>query len=121
MSSDMPQPLAATSQVESQGPHTKVRNRSTQEEMPETGGMVQIPVDEAPSSSPDHEGIYPHDDEKSDRGRNSPAVEESLEARLERLGRQRPEVFGSIWAEIGFVFSISMAQVLTVGKSCAFF
>ncbi len=44
----------------------------------------------------------------------SPAAEESLEARLERLGRQRPEVFGSLWAEIGFVFSISMSQVLSV-------
>ncbi|KAH8682923.1 major facilitator superfamily domain-containing protein [Tricladium varicosporioides] len=36
-----------------------------------------------------------------------------MEARLERLGRQRPEVFDSIWAEIGFVFSISMSQILT--------
>jgi hypothetical protein len=45
---------------------------------------------------------------------DAPAIEESTEARLERLGRQRPEVFGSIWAEIVFVFSISMSQVLTV-------
>jgi hypothetical protein len=44
----------------------------------------------------------------------APAVEESLEVRLEQLGRQRPEVFGSVWAEIGFVFSISMSQVLSV-------
>ncbi|PMD43547.1 MFS general substrate transporter [Hyaloscypha variabilis F] len=43
----------------------------------------------------------------------SPAGEESLEARLERLGRQRPEVFRSLWAEMGFVFSISMSQVLS--------
>ena len=41
-------------------------------------------------------------------------AEESEEARLERLGRQRPEVFDSIWSEIGFVFSISMSQVLSV-------
>jgi hypothetical protein len=46
----------------------------------------------------------------------SPAAEESLEARLERLGRQRPEVFSSVWAEIGFVFSISMSQVLSVSR-----
>ncbi|KAH8598189.1 MFS multidrug transporter-like protein [Bisporella sp. PMI_857] len=39
--------------------------------------------------------------------------EESPEARLERLGRQRPDVFGSLWAEVGFVFSISMSQVLS--------
>lgn len=47
-------------------------------------------------------------------GIDPPAVEESVDARLERLGRQRPEVFESIWAEIGFVFSISMSQVLSV-------
>jgi hypothetical protein len=43
-------------------------------------------------------------------------VEETLEARIDRLGRQRPEVFGSVWAEVGFVFSICMAQVLTVSS-----
>ena len=44
-------------------------------------------------------------------------VEESTEARLERLGRQRPDVFASIWSEIGFVFSISMSQILSVSFS----
>ncbi|RKF64435.1 Drug resistance protein [Erysiphe neolycopersici] len=39
--------------------------------------------------------------------------EESLETRLRRLGSQRPEVFSSLWAEIGFIFSISMSQILT--------
>ncbi|KHJ31090.1 putative mfs multidrug transporter [Erysiphe necator] len=39
--------------------------------------------------------------------------EESLKSRLKRLGSQRPEVFSSIWAEIGFIFSISMSQILT--------
>ena len=53
------------------------------------------------------------------QGINSPyhdalLIEESIEARLERLGRQRNMVFGSIWSEVGFVFSISMSQVLTV-------
>lgn len=42
-----------------------------------------------------------------------PAVEESMEARIERLGRERPPAFKSIWAEIGFVFSIYMSQILT--------
>ncbi|PMD28151.1 MFS general substrate transporter, partial [Hyaloscypha hepaticicola] len=54
----------------------------------------------------------PFEEGKSPKG-GSPAVDESLEARLERLGRQRPELFGSVWAEIGFVFSISMSQVLS--------
>lgn len=52
--------------------------------------------------------------EKSPQEPGSPAIEESAEARVERLGRQRPEVFDSIWSEIGFVFSISMSQVLSV-------
>ena len=40
--------------------------------------------------------------------------EETHEARIERLGRQRPEKFKTLWAEIGFVFSIVMSQVMTV-------
>jgi hypothetical protein len=55
----------------------------------------------------------PFEKENSPHG-GSPTVEESLEARLGRLGRQRPEAFGSVWAEIGFVFSISMSQILSV-------
>lgn len=42
--------------------------------------------------------------------------EESLEARIERLGRERPQEFKSLWAEIVFVFSISMSQVLSVSQ-----
>jgi len=41
-------------------------------------------------------------------------VEESMEARLERLGRQRPEIFPSLLAEIGFIFSVCMSQVFGV-------
>jgi hypothetical protein len=40
--------------------------------------------------------------------------EETQGARIERLGRQRPEQFKTLWAEIGFVFSIVMSQVITV-------
>ena len=40
-------------------------------------------------------------------------VEESLEARIERLGRERPPPFKTIWSEIAFVFSIIMSQLLT--------
>lgn len=47
-------------------------------------------------------------------GSESPSVEESAETRIARLGKQRPEVFKSLWAEIGFVFAISMSQVLSV-------
>jgi hypothetical protein len=40
--------------------------------------------------------------------------EETAEQRIERLGRERPQQFKTLWAEIGFVFSITMSQVLTV-------
>ena len=49
-----------------------------------------------------------------------PVTEETIDQRIERLGRQRPEVFDSVWAEIVFVFSICMAQVLTVSVSHGF-
>ena len=37
---------------------------------------------------------------------------ESERARIERLGRQRPEQLGSLWKEAGFVFSVVMSQAL---------
>ncbi|ETS79710.1 hypothetical protein PFICI_09563 [Pestalotiopsis fici W106-1] len=40
-------------------------------------------------------------------------IEESLQARIERLGRQRPPTFTTAWSEICFVFSIAMSQFLT--------
>lgn len=40
-------------------------------------------------------------------------IEESFEARIERLGRERPPTFSSAWAEIGFCFSVVMSQILT--------
>jgi MFS family permease len=39
--------------------------------------------------------------------------EESLEARIERLGRERPAAFLTLWAELAFVFSVLMSQVMT--------
>ncbi|KAM0719034.1 hypothetical protein Q7P37_004939 [Cladosporium fusiforme] len=42
-----------------------------------------------------------------------PLDEEPLQARIERLGRERPAVFTSVWREAGFVFSISMSQLMT--------
>lgn len=43
-----------------------------------------------------------------------PDVEGQSEvARLEQLGRQRPETFQSKWQEFAFVFSIVMSQALT--------
>ncbi|KIW06964.1 uncharacterized protein PV09_02623 [Verruconis gallopava] len=49
------------------------------------------------------------------RPTNKPAicVEESIEARLNRLGRQRPSKFKSAWSELGFCYSVAMSQALT--------
>ena len=49
----------------------------------------------------------------SDKQQDS-AESESIDARIERLGRDRPEKFKSIWAELGFCFSICMSQILAV-------
>ncbi len=42
-----------------------------------------------------------------------PDNEDSLDVRLERLGRERPPTFKTMWREIAFVFSIIMSQILT--------
>ena len=43
----------------------------------------------------------------------SPPPEESLEARIKRLGRERPSAFKNAHSEVAFVFSILMSQILT--------
>lgn len=40
-------------------------------------------------------------------------TEESLQAGIERLGRERPPTFTTPWNEVSFVFSITMSQFLT--------
>ena len=39
--------------------------------------------------------------------------EESLEARIERLGRERPASFPTMWSEVAFIFSVMMSQIMT--------
>src|SRR6478735_2252388 len=51
--------------------------------------------------------------ELHDTATSSSVVDESLQARIERLGRERPPIFTTRWSEIIFVFSISMSQFLT--------
>lgn len=117
MSNHIPETPVVGSQVEGQSPHSSEdwTNSSSSR-----GGVVMAEVNEAPIVTIDQEEPrvpethIPREDHKNSLERDVPAVEESHEAMLERLGRQRPEVFRSIWSEIGFVFSISMAQVLTV-------
>ena len=42
---------------------------------------------------------------------------ESDRARIERLGREKPEVFKSLWAEVGFCYSILASQFMAVSDS----
>ncbi|KAI8722961.1 MFS domain-containing protein [Fusarium sp. LHS14.1] len=67
-------------------------------------GLPQV-VDPLPidTPSPGHHDI----------AESTPPVDESLQARIERLGRERPPIFTTHWSEIIFVFSISMSQFLT--------
>ncbi|CZT24483.1 related to transporter (major facilitator superfamily) [Ramularia collo-cygni] len=56
-----------------------------------------------------------HDLSGADEGRDTPISQlegESEDARIERLGRQRPEKLKSLWIEIAFVFSITVGQAL---------
>lgn len=41
-----------------------------------------------------------------------PHTEEEEAARIERLGRERPAKLGSMWKEVGFVFTIVFSQCL---------
>ena len=85
----------------------------------EPGGIT----DTAVSVTHDNEKLATEREDKNDISNDGTATstsqtpnadEESLEARLERLGRARPECFKSTWQEAGFVFSIAMSQVLAV-------
>lgn len=59
----------------------------------------------------------PQGKQENSLGLGPVGIEETAEARLERLGRQKPDAFRSVWSEIGFVFSISMSQVLSVSRA----
>jgi MFS family permease len=63
---------------------------------------------EPPATSSQHIPEPRNDPVKAEEGH-----EESTQARIERLGRERPHVFQSIWAEMAFVFSINISQILT--------
>jgi hypothetical protein len=70
----------------------------------------QRPMSQATDRLPETQSSIPNN-------KNEIPVEESMEARLERLGRQRPEIFPSLLAEIGFIFSVCMSQVFGVCSS----
>ena len=45
-----------------------------------------------------------------------PDTDEIEEQRVERLGRERPAQFKSLWAEVLFVYSILASQFMAVGQ-----
>lgn len=59
------------------------------------------------SNSQIDEKANPHDGEES----------ETEQARIERLGRERPAKFKSMWAEIFFCYSILASQFMAVSGS----
>ncbi|KAJ8115991.1 hypothetical protein OPT61_g2485 [Boeremia exigua] len=75
---------------------------------------------EMPSSMPsDNSNILDDDNNISSAcslthqaGTPQPATEESLEARIKRLGSERPPAFSSTWHEAAFVYSIVMSQFM---------
>ncbi len=44
---------------------------------------------------------------------------EDMQARVERLGRERPAIFKTLWREVGFCFSLLASMVMAV--SAVFF
>lgn len=84
----------------------------------EPGGITQPEIEEGRD-----EKIATEKDDVNASGNATPTSnrasqeEESLEVRLERLGRERPSCFKTTWQEAGFVFSIAMSQVLAVATT----
>ena len=52
--------------------------------------------------------------ERLEKSLNSPPSEETELERVERLGRERPAQFQSVWAEGLFVYSILASQFMAV-------
>jgi hypothetical protein len=124
MTSVVPEALAAGSPKGNQNRHTSdnLDSRSRNGEAPNTneinldhfheaGFTTTLPGVNRPPTSESHKT------EEDNQDQELAAIEESDQARLERLGRQRPEVFGSLWSEVGFIFSIAMSQVLSVSQT----
>ena len=85
--------------------HTSSETRAR---VPSTTALESVTLDISPSSSPAEPIIYAEKAPTADL-----QVEESLDARIQRLGRERPPIFKTIWSECAFVFSILMSQIIT--------
>jgi MFS family permease len=66
-------------------------------------GAMNSPSSFTKPTQPFGQDIFKHETENH----------EPAKAHVERLSRERPPVFRSAWAEIAFVFSICMSQVIT--------
>lgn len=73
----------------------------------ESSAIPRADMDGSALSSQQREGFEKAIAEKETKN------EESVQARVERLGRERPPVFQSVWAEVAFVFSICFSQIIT--------
>lgn len=69
---------------------------------------------ETQASSNSFVGHEPVDFTEIEKVATQPDVEgESLDDKIRRLGRERPPAFKTRWAELGFVFSVIMSQIVT--------
>ena len=71
------------------------------------------PPRNSPSSITDE---VSNDGSKHHRGVQPIDEGESEGERIERIGRQRPKVFKSLWAEIGFCYSIVASELMCVSS-----
>jgi hypothetical protein len=97
---------------------TDSRSKSTKPESLATPSFPSFQIRNPPShdasssnGQPRQAGLNDPYTEPKDVCRAS--VEETLDERIERLGRERPPGVKSLWHEIGLVFSVAMSQFLT--------
>lgn len=80
---------------------TRLRSTSREQQAAASTQYSQSTVDGSSDAADKIETIH-----KIDEG-------ESLEARIDRLGRERPASFPTMWSEVAFIFSIMMSQIMT--------
>ncbi len=71
-------------------------------------------IPSASFQSPATKETVSQDQQSNNHNQND--VEESEGDRIERLGRERPQIFKSLWAEIGFCYSVLASQIMAVSN-----
>lgn len=56
------------------------------------------------------------EEHRVEKGYEGDDIDEAETARIQRLGRERPRIFKSLWAEIGFCYSILASMFMAVSN-----